>query len=320
MCTHRALGAAVRGEERDGFTAAAKSVRNGAQADTPRCIAGPWLPSASTRGQQRNATGVSIRLRLRCLLYQPHACWGHRKTRRSAGDAEHPAVGRVLDEGEAGAAAPLRPTLVDRDEPAVPVVLLVLPPPRLGACLSVPCVGARRWIDLPQPMPSGHTERVLEAQHRTASSSHTLFLRRHLVAGGASFHHARCRRLIRIKRRPERAPANGRGQHGTAGCLCHRADGSGAAIAGGGRLPTRTRPSDPAAFRPRSREKAADALGRTRSGALAHRMATRRGRASAVFGSVSVSTPSSSCAPIRSWSTLSDSANERVQCPTLYSV
>jgi hypothetical protein len=48
--------------------------------------------------------------------------------------------------------------------------------------------------------------------------------------------------------------------------------------------------------------------------------AIRRGFASAVLGRVSVSTPSSSWAPMRSRSTLSDSENDRAQCPTLYSV
>ena len=46
-------------------------------------------------------------------------------------------------------------------------------------------------------------------------------------------------------------------------------------------------------------------------GAGAQPTAIRRGFASAVLGSVSVSTPSSSCAPMRSWSTLSDSENDR---------
>ncbi len=43
-----------------------------------------------------------------------------------------------------------------------------------------------------------------------------------------------------------------------------------------------------------------------------HPIEIRRGWASLAFGSVSVSTPSSSCAPICSWLILLDSANDRV--------
>lgn len=58
----------------------------------------------------------------------------------------------------------------------------------------------------------------------------------------------------------------------------------------------------------------------SQSGAGAQPTAMRRGFASAVLGKVSVSTPSSSWAPMRSRSTLPDCENDRAQCPTLYSV
>lgn len=51
-----------------------------------------------------------------------------------------------------------------------------------------------------------------------------------------------------------------------------------------------------------------------------HLIAIRLGIASFAFGSVSVSTPSSTWAPMRSWSILLDSENERAKWPTLYSV
>jgi hypothetical protein len=50
------------------------------------------------------------------------------------------------------------------------------------------------------------------------------------------------------------------------------------------------------------------------------RTSIRRGRAAAVLGSVRVSTPSSRRASMRSRSSRSGSAKERVQCPTLYLV
>ena len=61
-------------------------------------------------------------------------------------------------------------------------------------------------------------------------------------------------------------------------------------------------------------------LGWLRRVADAQPTAMRRGFASAVLGRVRVSTPSSSCAPMRPRSTLSDSAKDRAQCPTPYSV
>src|SRR4051812_37621632 len=73
----------------------------------------------------------------------------------SARDAEHPAVGRVLDEIEVAILLPA-PTLVDGHQFAIHIALLVLPYQRHGL---------RSGPHQPQRMPIRYCKRFFELQH-----------------------------------------------------------------------------------------------------------------------------------------------------------
>jgi hypothetical protein len=102
-------------------------------------------------------------MNLRCFP-QSGTRLGRWKARRLARDAEHPAIRRVLYEGEAIAIA--RPTLIDSDQMTFPVVFLMLPSPR-----GQPPSDSKWQSGSPQGVVRGYAEAPLKiesflAQHR----------------------------------------------------------------------------------------------------------------------------------------------------------
>src|SRR4051812_23887438 len=95
-------------------------------------------------------------MRLRCF---PHSGGhlGSGEARRLAGDAEHPAKGRVLHEGRAVALA--CPTLVNGDQIAVLVVFLMLPSPE-----AHPRSGHKRRVRSAKGMIGGYAEAAFKVE------------------------------------------------------------------------------------------------------------------------------------------------------------
>src|SRR3954447_3424812 len=75
------------------------------------------------------------------------------ETRRSAGNAKHPTVGRIFDEAEA-AVFP-RPTLVNGHETAIAIVLFVLPRPKDNPCFLL-------GLDPSKCVSNGYTKQLLK--------------------------------------------------------------------------------------------------------------------------------------------------------------